>query len=245
MDGESLLVLTLKHLVALPTPPVDVLKESIVTVATLYKNAFSIASSSLTLCTEAIQSLMTLMHNEMMRENDQVVRKLFYALSVITNKYPAMGEFFLQNNGVVVLEQAVASSSDDMKRRALQMYRQLFQQFTTLPSLSTINVCSQCMEDLTDSKWRENIPLLEAYAEFLRVAKEHGERGCLEQLLQSDVFMKEVKERYENLREKAREGRCDGWRRVMGRNDGRRRRGLLHQYGEASSQCLWRASIRG
>ena len=205
MDGESLLVQTFRQLISLPSPPVEVLKESIVVIATLYKNALSIPS--LTLCSETLQSLMALMSNPQIQSNEQVQRKVFYALNILTSKYTAMSEFFVQNNGVVLLERAMATPSGDEKRRALQMYRQLFRQFPTHPSLSTINVCSQCMEDLTSTEWRENTPLLEAYAEFLQIAKEQGEQNCLNQLLQSDAFMVVMKERYEGLREKARQGR--------------------------------------
>ena len=205
MDGESLLVQTFRQLISLPSPPVEVLKESIVILATLYKNALSIPS--LTLCSETLQSLMTLMGNPQTQGNEQVQRKVFYALNIITSKYPVMGEYFVQNNGVVLLERVMTAPSGDEKRKALQMYRQLFRQFPTLPSLSTINVCSQCMEDLTSTEWRENTPLLEAYVEFLQIAKEQGEQSCLNQLLQSDAFMGVMKERYEGLREKARQGR--------------------------------------
>ena len=44
-----------------------------------------------------------------------------------------------------------------------------------------------------------------------RVAKEHGERSCVDQLLNSEGFMKITREQYAELVEKARKGLSSGF----------------------------------
>lgn len=44
-----------------------------------------------------------------------------------------------------------------------------------------------------------------------RVAKEHGERSCVDQLLNSEGFMKIAREQYAELVEKARKGLSSGF----------------------------------
>ena len=203
MNGEELLVKVFVQLASISEVNQDLLKESIVTIATLYKNALSIHDVSL--CEEVMKSLLKLASSP----EETMQRKVYYAMSVIIAKYPEMAEFFVKNDGVSLLEQAVSSSTGDQKRRALQMYGRLLALFPTTPSLSTVNVCSQCMEDLTSEQWKTSNLLLESYLELLKIAKDQGEQSCLDQLLQSDGFMKSMKEKYHSLRDAARQGMSD------------------------------------
>lgn len=200
MKGEEVLVKVFVQLANMSVVSQDLLKESIVTIATLYKNALSI--SDLSLCEEMMNCLLKLA----VSKEENIQRKVYYAISVVIAKYPEMAEFFLKHEGVSYLEQAVSSSSEDQKRRALQMYGRLLVLFPTTPSVSTLNVCSQCMEDLTSDQWQTNNLLLESYLELLETAKNQGERSCLDQLLQSEGFMRSMSERYHDLRDSARKG---------------------------------------
>jgi len=201
MKGEELLAKMFVQLASMPAVNQDLLKESIVTIATLYKNALSI--QDLSFCEEVMKCLLKLGTSQ----EETIQRKVYYAMSVIIAKYPEMAEFFLKHDGVSLLEQAVSSSTEDQKKRALQMYGRLLALFPTTPSLSTVNVCSQCMEDLTSEQWKMNNLLLESYLELLKIAKDQGEQSCLDQLLQSDGFMKSMTEKYHSLRDAARQGR--------------------------------------
>ena len=157
MKGEELLVKVFVQLASMPAVNQDLLKESIVTIATLYKNALSI--QDLSFCEEVMKCLLKLGASQ----EEMIQRKVYYTMSVIIAKYPEMAEFFLEYDGVSLLEQAVSSSTEDQKRRALQMYGRLLALFPTTPSLSTVNVCSQCMEELTSEQWKTHNLLLESY----------------------------------------------------------------------------------
>ena len=199
--GEELAVQTLLQVAAIPDVSTELLKDSVVVVATLYKNALSV--SDLSLCEQALRSLLSLANYA----DETLQRKVFFALTVIVDRFPPMAEFFTQHGGVALLEQAVASGETTRKERALQMYRWLLALFPRQPALSTVNVCSRCMEDLTRSP--EN-SLLQAYVELLQTAKEQGEESCLAQLEKSEGFMRVMREKYRALRELARKGRREG-----------------------------------
>lgn len=170
MKGEELLAKMFVQLASMPAVNQDLLKESIVTIATLYKNALSI--QDLSFCEEVMKCLLKLGTSQ----EETIQRKVYYAMSVIIAKYPEMAEFFLKHDGVSLLEQAVSSSTEDQKKRALQIYGRLLALFPTTHSLSTVKQCVlQCMEDLTSEQWKMNNLLLESYLELLKTAKDQGE----------------------------------------------------------------------
>lgn len=198
LHGEELAVETLQQVATMPDVATDLLKDAVVVTATLYKNALSI--SDLSLCEQALRTLLSLANHT----DETLQRKVFFALTVLVDRFPPMAEFFTQHGGVALLEQAVASGESAQKERALQMYRRLLALFPRRPALSTVNVCSRCMEDLTENPSNS---LLQAYVELLQTAKEQGEESCLAQLEKSEGFMRVMREKYGELRELARKGR--------------------------------------
>ena len=201
LQGESLAVQTLQEVAALPDVSTELVKDSVLVVATLYKNALAVSDFSL--CEQALQTLLSLAD----AGDETLQRKVFFALTVLVDRFPPMAEFFTQRGGVALLERAVTSGPTAQKERALQMYRRLLALFPRRPALSTVNVCSRCMEDLTASPANS---LLQAYVELLQTAKEQGEESCLAQLEASEGFMRVMREKYRALRELARTGRRGG-----------------------------------
>lgn len=201
LNGESLAVRTLQQVSAMPDAATDLLKDAAVLTATLYKNALSLPD--LSLASQALRSLLALAD----RPNEPLQRKVFFALTVLVDRFPPLAEQFTREGGVALLERAVAGN-DAGKERALQMYRRLLARFPRRPELSTVNVCSRCMEDLTGNPANS---LLQTYLELLQTAKEQGEESCLDQLRASEGFMRVMREKYRVLRELARKGRrADG-----------------------------------
>ena len=159
MGGEPLLLSTLSTLTSLSTLPAEATADAIVAVATLYKNTVSI--TNLTSCQTALSMILPYTH----AEEALLRRKAFYAVNVIVSKYAAMAEFFVESGGVRVLEDAMSGDADG-KKKALQLYRGLLRYFPSRPELSTINVCSKMLQDVTLVKEGE-YELVEAYMQLL------------------------------------------------------------------------------
>ena len=204
MGGESLLVQSLIAFSSLDVPS-SLLTSSVVAVATFYKNALSV--TDLSSCESALQALMEINT----RDDASLQRKSFYAINAIVSHYESMAEMFVKHNGVRLLERSVMSDDMDSKRKALLLYRNLLSLFPAQPALSTANVCSQALQDLTTLRWDTQYALVESYVRLLQVAKEHGERSCVDQLLNSEGFMKIAREQYAELVEKARKGLSSGF----------------------------------
>ena len=141
MKGEALLLSALSVLTSQPSVPAATVAEAIVTVATLYKNAVSI--TDLTPCQTALKTILPYTDSS----EPLLRKKAFYALNVMVGKNAAMG------------------GDAEAKKKALQLYRALGQYFPQRPELSTINVCSKLLQDLTHEEGAYE--LLEAYMQLL------------------------------------------------------------------------------
>ena len=158
MKGEALLLSALSALTSQPSVPAATVAEAIVTVATLYKNAVSI--TDLTPCQTALKTILPYTDSP----EPLLRKKAFYALNVMVGKNAAMAEAFVASGGVRVLEAAMGGDAE-AKKKALQLYRALGQYFPQRPELSTINVCSTLLQDLTHEEGAYE--LLEAYMQLL------------------------------------------------------------------------------
>ena len=159
MKGEALLLSALSALTSEPSVPAATTAEAIVTVATLYKNALSI--TDMAPCQTALETILpyTASSEPLLR------KKAFYAINVMVSKNAAMAEAFVKSGGVRVLEAAMGGDAEG-KKKALQLYRALGQYFPQRPELSTINVCSKMLQDLTHAE-EGAYELLEAYMQLL------------------------------------------------------------------------------
>lgn len=208
MKGEALLLSALSALTSQPSVPAAPIAEAIVTVATLYKNAVSI--TDFVPCSTAMKAILpyTSSAEPLLR------KKAFYALNVMVSKNEAIAEAFVAMGGVRVLEAAMGGDAE-AKKKALQLYRALGQYFPQRPELSTINVCSKMLQDLTHEK-EGAYELMEAYMQLLawarmvmltrRAAQERDEMSCVEELKKSEGFMKEMRRQYAALVSLARKG---------------------------------------
>lgn len=104
LDGESLAVRTLQQVSAMPDAATDLLKDAAVLTATLYKNALSLPD--LSLASQALHSLLALAD----RPNEPLQRKVFFALTVLVDRFPPLAEQFTREGGVALLERAVAGN---------------------------------------------------------------------------------------------------------------------------------------
>lgn len=161
MGGESLLVQSLIAFSSLDAPS-SLLTSSVVAVATFYKNALSV--TDLSSCESALQALMEINT----RDDASLQRKSFYAINAIVSHYESMAEMFVKHNGVRLLERSVMSDDMDSKRKALLLYRNLLSLFPAQPALSTANVCSQALQDLTTLRWDTQYALVESYVRLLQ-----------------------------------------------------------------------------
>ncbi|KAK8831246.1 hypothetical protein WA577_003416 [Blastocystis sp. JDR] len=190
MKGEALLLSALSALTSQPSVPAATVAETIVTVATLYKNAVSI--TDLTPCQTALKTILPYTDSS----EPLLRKKAFYALNVMVGKNAAMAEAFVASGGVRVLEAAMGGDAE-AKKKALQLYRALGQYFPQRPELSTINVCSKLLQDLTHEEGAYE--LLEAYMQLLAAAKERDEVSCVQELKKSEGFMREMRRQYAAL----------------------------------------------
>ena len=161
MGGESLLVNSLVAL-ASSNAPSSLLAASVVSVSTLYKNALSI--SDLSLCDQALQILMDLSSSS----DESLQRKSFFGINAIVSHFKPMAERFIEQNDIHLVEQSVLSDDVERKKKGLLLYRTLLSQFPTQPALSTANVCSQAMQDLTSVEWESHYALVESYFKLLQ-----------------------------------------------------------------------------
>ena len=92
LDGESLAVRTLQQVSAMPDAATDLLKDAAVLTATLYKNALSLPD--LSLASQALRSLLALAD----RPNEPLQRKVFFALTVLVDRFPPLAEQFIMPN---------------------------------------------------------------------------------------------------------------------------------------------------
>ena len=161
MGGESLLVETLVTL-STSNAPTPLLADSVVAVSTLYKNAISI--SDLSLCEKALGILMELSTSS----DESLQRKSFFGINAIVSHFRPMAERFIEKDGIRLVEQGILSEDLERKKKALLLYSNLLAQFPTQPALSTSNVCSQAMQDLTSVEWESQYALVEAYLNLLQ-----------------------------------------------------------------------------
>lgn len=139
------------------------LMNTIVTLATMYKNTISLEDFSTS--KQVLKSLLELMQTA---PSSQFKKKLLYAMNSMIAGKKVMGEFFIQQEGVSMIEQCILGSDVELKRKGLAVYINLLQMFEDSPIVATSNVCSQALVDLTARENQEEYPLLQAYFELFK-----------------------------------------------------------------------------
>ena len=161
MKGEETLYQLLLTLQTGDETPL--LMNTIVTIATMYKNTISLSDYS-----TSQQVLKSLLDRMQTARSSQFKKKLLYSMNTMIAGKKAMGEFFIQQEGVSLIEQFILGSDVELKRKGLAVYMNLLQMFEENPVVATSNVCSQALADLTARENQEDYPLLQAYFELFK-----------------------------------------------------------------------------
>lgn len=139
------------------------LMNTVVTIATMYKNSISL--SDFTTSKQVMEVLLRLLDRT---SSGPFKKKLLYSMNIMMATKPEMGSFFLEQKGVHRLEQVVLGADVELKKKGLEMYRNLLQMFEKNPQVATSNICSQALQDLTAGELKEDYPLLQAYVELFK-----------------------------------------------------------------------------
>lgn len=161
MKGEAVLFELLTKLQRMEEK--ELFMATAVTMATVYKNSISLTDYST--CQKVLRILLESLSATLSSPLD---KKALYSINIIITNKPALGQFFIKENGVSLLEQFILGSDKDLKRKSLEVYRHLLQMFVDEPRLATSNICSQTLLDLTATENREEYPLVQSYLELLK-----------------------------------------------------------------------------
>ena len=184
LGGEAVLVDVLNSIKTNGETPL--LTNVIVTIATMYKNTISLQDYS---TASAVLSSILALTKDTSSCSLQFLKKLLYSINIIISNKPQLGKQFLDSAGMKVLIDFILGNQNDLKRKSLEIYRNLFQMFDENPLLSTSNICTQTLIDLTELANREDYPLIQSYLELLkydfativicRQAKMQNELSCI------------------------------------------------------------------
>lgn len=161
MKGEAVLYELLTKLQSMEEN--QLFMATAVTMATVYKNSVSLTDYST--CQKVLRILVETLSANL---SSPLNKKVLYAINIIITNKPELGRFFIQENGVSLLEQFILGSDKDLKRKSLDIYSHLLQMFIDEPRLATSNICSQTLLDLTAAENREEYPLVQSYLELLK-----------------------------------------------------------------------------
>ena len=133
----------------------------------MYKNSISLQDFSA--ASTVLSDIIALTKNTP-SSSLQFLKKLLYSINIIISNKPQLGKQFLDSAGMKVLIDFILGNQNDLKRKSLEIYRNLFLMFDENPLLSTSNICTQALIDLTEWSNREDYPLIQSYLELLKYA---------------------------------------------------------------------------